>query len=80
MRGPTEGTISEAVFDEVCPSTEVVHVNLQVDNNRDQWKNAMEVLAQNYRCLVIDDKVFNWKCAYSSSSYLPSNCIDTDLL
>ena len=28
LRGPTHGTISEAFFEEVCPPSEIVHINL----------------------------------------------------
>ncbi|KAF8971133.1 hypothetical protein BDZ97DRAFT_1341378 [Flammula alnicola] len=59
LRGPTESTISEAVFDEVCPPDEVFHVNLRADH-KDQWRYAKEILERKHRCVVVDDKVFNW--------------------
>ncbi|KAF9482256.1 hypothetical protein BDN70DRAFT_801955 [Pholiota conissans] len=59
MTGPTEGTISEAVFDEVCPPSEIEYVTLGVDYI-DQWKHALDILSRKQRCIVVNDKVFNW--------------------
>lgn len=73
MRGPTEGTISESVFDEVCPPEEVQHVNLRIED-AGQWKYAIEILSRKHRCIVVDDKVFTWKCV--SPSYFSLLYID----
>ncbi|PPQ99760.1 hypothetical protein CVT24_009663 [Panaeolus cyanescens] len=59
LRGPTERTISDAMFDEVCPPDEVVHVNLVYDY-RKQWDHAKEVLSRDDRCVVVDDWIFSW--------------------
>jgi hypothetical protein len=61
LRGPTEGSISDAVFDEVCPPEEVVHVQLRVDH-LEQWHHAIDVLNRKDRCVVVDDWIFNWLC------------------
>lgn len=60
LLGVTEGTISEIVFDEICPPEEVVHVDLKVDH-MDQWTHAQEVLNGKDRCIVVDDWLFNWE-------------------
>ncbi|KDR75020.1 hypothetical protein GALMADRAFT_268566 [Galerina marginata CBS 339.88] len=65
LRGPTDGTVSEAVFDEICPPEEVVHVKLGVDH-MDQWNYAQEILNGKDRCIVVDDSVFNWNYLASS--------------
>jgi len=59
LRGPTEGTISDAVFDQVCPPETVVHVKLRADH-MDQWNYAKEILNRKDRCVVVDDWIFNW--------------------
>ncbi|KAF8902942.1 hypothetical protein CPB84DRAFT_1678445 [Gymnopilus junonius] len=59
LLGATKGTVSETVFDEICPSEEVVHVDLQVDH-MDRWNNALEILNKKERCIVVDDWLLNW--------------------
>ncbi|KAF5328865.1 hypothetical protein D9619_011725 [Psilocybe cf. subviscida] len=66
LRGPTEGTISEAVFDKVC-GTHIAHVNLVV-GYPEQWQHALDVLRGSDRCIVVEDKIFNW--GYLSSPSL----------
>ena len=71
LHGPTHGTISEAVFEEVCPPNEIVHINLVVDHVT-QWDHAKEVLKAQSRCIVVDDWVFNWKYALVISVHISS--------
>ncbi|KAF8812923.1 hypothetical protein BYT27DRAFT_7085694 [Phlegmacium glaucopus] len=59
LRGPTLGTVSEALFDEVCPASEIVHISLVVDHMA-QWDHAQEGLNAQHRCIVVDDWIFNW--------------------
>ncbi|KAH9484955.1 Strobilurin A biosynthesis cluster protein l1 [Psilocybe cubensis] len=59
LLGVTENSISEAVFEQVCPPGEVVHVNLRVDY-ADQWFHAKDILNRKDRCVVVDDWLFNW--------------------
>ena len=62
LRGPTIGTVSEAIFEEVCPPSEIVHISLVVDHTR-QWDYAKEKLDTHNKCIVVDDWLFNWKYA-----------------
>ncbi|CAA7260580.1 unnamed protein product [Cyclocybe aegerita] len=59
LRGPTEGTISDSAFDEVCPPEDVVRVKL-VTNTESQWEHAKSILNSNDRCIVVEDWLFNW--------------------
>ncbi|KAF8160619.1 hypothetical protein B0H34DRAFT_653897 [Crassisporium funariophilum] len=59
LRGPTLGTTSDAVFNEVCPESEVVHVELVADHMF-QWERAKDILNGQDRCIVVDDWIFNW--------------------
>lgn len=63
LLGATEGSITEAVFDEVCPPHEVHHVNLRIDQV-EQWFHAKDVLNRTDRCVVVDDWIFNWTCVW----------------
>ncbi|TFK44221.1 hypothetical protein BDQ12DRAFT_672587 [Crucibulum laeve] len=59
LSGPTKSTISSAVFNEVCPESEIYRVNLRV-NYISQWERAVSVLSGNERCIVVTDWIFNW--------------------
>jgi len=74
LRGVTENSVSDSVFDEVCPPEDVVHVKLTA-NSLDQWNHAKSVLNRKERCLVIDDWIFNWAyvffiCLFAGASNL----------
>ena len=65
LRGPTLGTVSDAVFEEVCPLSEIVHISLVVDHRR-QWDHAKKSLDTDIKCIVVDDWLFSWKYALIS--------------
>jgi hypothetical protein len=69
LRGPTIGTVSDAVFQEVCPLSEIVHINLVVDHMR-QWDHAKESLDAESKCIVVDDWLFRWKYVLISTYIL----------
>jgi hypothetical protein len=69
LRGPTLGTISDAVFQEVCPLNEIVHISLVVDHMR-QWDEAKKSLDADSKCIVVDDWLFNWKYAFINAHIL----------
>ena len=71
LRGPTLGTVSEAVFQEVCPQSETVHISLVVDHMK-QWDHAKKSLDVHSKCIVVDDWLFNWKYALISTHVLHS--------
>ena len=62
LRGPTIGTVSDAIFQEVCPLSEIVHISLVVDHMR-QWDHAKKMLDADSKCIVVDDWLFSWKYA-----------------
>ncbi|KAJ7218085.1 hypothetical protein GGX14DRAFT_439658 [Mycena pura] len=65
LPGVTSGSITSAVFDKVCPPTEVKHVSL----NRELdaiWEYAKDVLDGPDRCMVVDDWIFHWTFLASS--------------
>lgn len=59
LRGPTESTISEAIFDQVCSPEQIVNIRLVVDYS-EQWQHALNALRNGERCIVVEDKIFNW--------------------
>lgn len=69
LRGPTIGTISDAIFQEVCPLSETVHINLVVDHMR-QWDHAKKSLDVDSKCIVVDDWLFRWKYALINTHIL----------
>ena len=69
LLGPTLGTVSDAVFQEVCPLSEIVHVSLVVDHMR-QWDHAKKSLDADAKCIVVDDWLFSWKYALISAHIL----------
>jgi hypothetical protein len=69
LRGPTLGAVSEAVFQEVCPLNEIIHISLVVDHTR-QWDHAKKSLDADNKCIVVDDWLFNWKYALVSAHIL----------
>ncbi|KAJ7703221.1 hypothetical protein B0H17DRAFT_1042316 [Mycena rosella] len=58
LPGVTTESITSAVFDRVCPPSEVTHVSLNVEN--DIWEHAREVLSRPDKCMVVDDWLFRW--------------------
>ena len=62
LRGPTLGTVSDAIFEEVCPPSEIVHISLVVDH-MSQWEHAKKNLDAHSKCVVVDDWLFNWRYA-----------------
>ena len=76
LRGPTLGTVSEAIFEEVCPPSEITHISLVVDDHMSQWNHANEGLNTHARCIVVDDWIFNWKYALINAHIL----LFTDLI
>ena len=69
LRGPTIGTISDAVFDEVCPLSEIVHISLVVDHMR-QWDHAKKSLDVDNNCIIVDDWLFSWKYVFFGAHIL----------
>ncbi|KAF9010690.1 hypothetical protein BDQ17DRAFT_1234143 [Cyathus striatus] len=60
LRGPTNGAISSALFEEVCPEREIKHVNLRTTFDK-QWEHALSALNGDDRCIMVDDWIFNWE-------------------
>lgn len=62
LRGATRNTISDAVFDDVCPAEDTTHVRLKDGSDSDHlWDYALSVLNAPDKCIVVDDWIFNWK-------------------
>jgi len=57
--GATKGSISSKVFHRICPENDVVHLSLST-GSAIQWQHALEMLAGDERCVMIDDWIFNW--------------------
>ncbi|KAF4620441.1 hypothetical protein D9613_000245 [Agrocybe pediades] len=68
LPGVTDNSVSDSVFDEVCPPEEVVHVKLRA-NDLDQWNHAKTILNQKDRCIVVDDRIFNWAFLESAGTH-----------
>ena len=69
LRGPTLGTVSDAVFQEVCPLSEIVHINLVV-GYMGQWQHAKKKLNSDSKCIVVDDWLFSWKYVFVNTHIL----------
>ncbi|KAJ6475345.1 hypothetical protein C8R47DRAFT_1052988 [Mycena vitilis] len=71
LAGATNGTIPEAVFDQVCP--EPVHVTLYRENDA-IWAHALNVLRGPEKCLVVDDHILGWTflASYAIHAIWPS--------
>ncbi|KAL0956710.1 hypothetical protein HGRIS_002832 [Hohenbuehelia grisea] len=61
LRGPIEGSISEAAFDSVCPPGQVTHITLGTVGFQDLWNHAKNSLSRDDRCIYVDDHILNWR-------------------
>ncbi|KAJ7497274.1 hypothetical protein FB451DRAFT_1210721 [Mycena latifolia] len=66
LRGVTTESITSAVFDQVCPPSEVTHVSLSREADA-IWEHAKDVLSGPDRCIVVDDWIFRWTFLASSA-------------
>ncbi|KAJ6586901.1 hypothetical protein DFH09DRAFT_1141873 [Mycena vulgaris] len=66
LSGVTTETITSAVFDKVCPPSEVTHVSLNRGNDA-IWEHAKDILSGPDRCMVVDDWIFRWTFLASSA-------------
>ena len=57
--GVTKNSISSKVFHKICPESDIVHLSLSTESAV-QWQHALEMLAGDERCVMIDDWIFNW--------------------
>ncbi|KAJ7132771.1 hypothetical protein C8R43DRAFT_1023258 [Mycena crocata] len=66
LAGVTTGAITAAVWDQVCPPSEVTHVSLYRGNDA-MWEHAQSVLRGSDRCLHVDDHIISWTFLASSA-------------
>ncbi|TFK74056.1 hypothetical protein BDN72DRAFT_834066 [Pluteus cervinus] len=59
LGGVTRNSISSAVFDEICPESEVKHVKLW-DTYETLWTKTINALRGPERCIVVDDWIMYW--------------------
>ncbi|KAJ7725844.1 hypothetical protein DFH07DRAFT_896786 [Mycena maculata] len=68
LPGVTTGSISAAIFDRVCPPSEVKHVSINGENDG-LWKHAKDVLEGPERCITVDDWILRWSFLSSSAMH-----------
>ncbi|KAJ7462265.1 hypothetical protein B0H11DRAFT_2054875 [Mycena galericulata] len=66
LPGVTTASVTAAVFDQVCPPSEVKHVSLSRENDA-MWQHAKDVLEGPERCLMVDDWILRWTFLASSA-------------
>ncbi|KAK0476662.1 hypothetical protein IW261DRAFT_1367446 [Armillaria novae-zelandiae] len=67
LLGPTEGSLSAAAFDTVCPTEQVTHVTIEAPHD-ELWQTALDVLSSNDRCITVDNWVLTWSFLESASA------------
>ena len=60
LLGPTEGSLSAAVYDTVCPTEQVIHVTIEAPHD-ELWQTALDVLSSKDRCIIVDNWVLTWR-------------------
>jgi len=70
LLGATQGSISAAVFNSICPPSETTHVTFNdLDAHADLWSHAQELLTRDDRCVVVDHWILNWDYLSSTAIY-----------
>lgn len=61
LPGVTDGSLSSAVFGQVCPEEKVLHVRLRTLSWSEQWESVILALRSDDKCITVDDWILNWK-------------------
>lgn len=63
LGGVTKNSVSAAVFQEVCPTSETKHI--EILSNAATWETAKQMLAGSEKCIVVDNWILNWRLVCS---------------
>ncbi|CAL1712936.1 unnamed protein product [Somion occarium] len=61
LLGPTKGSLSSALFEEVCPPEEVRNVTINVEPYAEMWRTAQDILNGPERCIYVENWILNWR-------------------